>query len=272
MFKFLFLLTTFITFSFAQKPNLLLLKSYKDEMNVSGWLMSEKLDGIRAYWSGSQLLSRSGRVIASPKWFTADFPPFEIDGELWTKRGDFEEIVSIVNRSVAHDGWHKISYNIFEVPHHKGGLLERLNILKRWLQRYPNPYLKIIPQKNCRGSEDLKKSLASVVNKGGEGLVLRDPQAPYIDRRTSSALKVKQFTDDECIITGYTDGRGKFKGLVGALICQWHERSLKIGSGLSLEERKKPPTIGTEITFKYTGFTKYGKPKYPVFLRVRSLK
>jgi len=40
----------------ADKPNLMLLKTYKDQ-NITGWIMSEKLDGIRAYWDGKQLLS-----------------------------------------------------------------------------------------------------------------------------------------------------------------------------------------------------------------------
>ena len=73
-------------FIFADKPNLLLLKSYKDDINVTNWLMSEKLDGVRAYWDGKRLISRNGREFAVPKWFINDFPPFEIDGELWRKR------------------------------------------------------------------------------------------------------------------------------------------------------------------------------------------
>jgi len=80
---------------FAAKPNLLLLKVYKDQ-NISGWVMSEKLDGVRAYWDGKHLISRGGKIIHAPKWFTKDYPPFAIDGELWSKRGDFENISSIV--------------------------------------------------------------------------------------------------------------------------------------------------------------------------------
>jgi len=66
---------------FASKPNLLLLKVYTDQ-NVTGWVMSEKLDGIRAYWDGKRLLTRSGKVIHAPDWFLKDYPPFAIDGEL----------------------------------------------------------------------------------------------------------------------------------------------------------------------------------------------
>ena len=82
---------------FASKPDLLLLKVYKDQ-NITGWVMSEKLDGIRAYWDGKNLISRGGNIIYAPKWFTKDYPSFELDGELWTKRKDFENISSIVRQ------------------------------------------------------------------------------------------------------------------------------------------------------------------------------
>ena len=256
-------------FLFAEKPNLLLLKSYRGDVNVTGWLMSEKLDGIRGYWTGKKLISRSGKEFTVPKWFIKDFPPFEIDGELWTKREEFEHISSIVNSQTAHDGWQEISYNIFEVPHQKGGVMERLEVLKKWLKKHPNKFIKIIPQHICKGGEHLKSELKRVEKMGGEGLVVRNPLAIYIEKRTSEALKVKSFQDDECVVRGYTKGHGKFKEMVGALICSWHGELLKIGSGLSLEDRKSPPALDSNVTFKYNGFTRYGKPRFPVFLRVR---
>ena len=265
----LFLLTLFL---FADKPNLLLLKSYKEDVNVTGWLMSEKLDGIRGYWTGKKLISRSGKEFAIPKWFVKNFPPFEIDGELWTKREDFEHISSIVNQQKPHDGWRELIYNIFEVPHQKGGLMLRLEVLKKWLQKHPNSFIKIISQEPCKNREHLKNRLKKVEALGAEGLVVRNPLALYIDKRTSEALKVKSFQDDECLVSGYTKGHGKFKALVGALLCSWHGKVLKIGSGLSDEDRKKPPLLNTNITFKYNGLTKYGNPKFPVFLRVRKIK
>jgi DNA ligase-1 len=126
----LFFLLPFILF--ADKPNLLLLKVYKDQ-NISGWVMSEELDGIRAYWNGKNLISRGGKIINAPKWFTKNFPPFEIDGELWTKRGDFNHISSIVRDKTPSGEWRKVTYNIFEVPNAKGNLFERLAKVKPYL-------------------------------------------------------------------------------------------------------------------------------------------
>ena len=266
MIKLFFLLVPFLLF--ANKPDLLLLKVYKDQ-NIGGWVMSEKLDGIRAYWDGENLISRGGKMINAPQWFTKNYPPFEVDGELWTKRRDFENISSIVRDEIPSDKWREIKHYIFEVPHVKGGLFTRLQKVKP----YESDIIKVIPQTVIKDKKHLENFLHEIENKEGEGVVVRDPLAPYIAKRTSSALKVKSFLDTECLVVGYTKGKGKFKGLVGALECKLANGTLfKIGSGLSDELRKRPPAIGSEITFKYKELTKYGKPRFPVFLRVKNIK
>ena len=228
--------------------------------------MSEKLDGVRAYWDGKNLISRGGNIIHAPKWFTKDYPPFEIDGELWTKRGDFENIVSIVRDKKPSKEWREIKHYIFEVPNSKGGLFERLSMVKD----YENSIIKIVSQIEAKSRAHLKEFLKEIEDKGGEGVVVRDPHTPYIDRRTSKALKVKSFQDRECEVLGYTKGRGKFSDVIGAIKCQLKDGTkFKIGTGLSNERRANPPAIGESITFKHQGFTKYGKPRFPVFLRIR---
>ncbi len=146
----------------AATPDLILLTPYQADMNTNSWLMSEKLDGVRAYWDGRQLYSRKGNKLAAPDWFTDKLPPFELDGELWIKQGQFERIVSIVSRNEPHAGWQGISYHIFEVPNAQGGLAARLNKLRQYLNAQPLKHLRIIPQiicnnKNiCTGSKSIK--------------------------------------------------------------------------------------------------------------------
>lgn len=260
-----FFLFLFPLFLFAQKPDLLLLKVYKDQ-NISGWVMSEKLDGVRAYWDGKKLLSRSGKIINAPKYFIKDYPPFALDGELWSKRGDFENISSIVRDKVPSEQWRQIKHYIFEVPDAKGDLYERLEKVKP----YKNSSIKIIPQIKIKNKTHLQAFLKEIEKNRGEGVVVRDPNTPYINKRTNKALKVKTFLDAECVVIGYTMGKGKYKNLVGSLKCELPNKvRFKIGSGLSDEERKKPPKIGDIVTFKYKELTKYGKPRFPIFLRVR---
>ena len=266
MIRFFLLLVPFLLL--AQKPHLLLLKTYKDQ-NISGWVMSEKLDGVRAYWNGKSLISRGGKIIHAPKWFTKNYPPFEIDGELWTKRGDFSHISSIVRDKVPSKEWHQITHNIFEVPNATGGLFARLAKVKP----YVSNIIKIIPQIPVKSKENMQKFLKTVEKKGGEGVVVRDPNALYIAKRTSKALKVKSFYDTECRVLSYVEGKGKLKNKMGALKCQLKNgKVFKLGGGFSNKERQNPPKIGTIVTFKYKEFTKNGMPRFPVFMRVRSVR
>ena len=269
MLKYLLVVFTFVISLYGAKPQLLLLKVYKDQ-NLSGWVMSEKLDGIRGYWDGKQLLTRQGNIIYAPKWFTKNYPPFPIDGELWSKRGDFDFISATIRDKVPDDkAWKKITHNIFEVPNAKGDLFERLSKVKP----YQSNIIKIIPQIKIKNKQHLKQFLKIIENKGGEGVVVRDPKAPYINKRTNKALKVKSFYDTECKVIGYTKGKGKYKGMLGALICELpHKIVFKIGSGFTLKQRSNPPKIGNIVTFKYKEWTKNGKPRFPVFLRITEEK
>ncbi|WP_456479164.1 DNA ligase [Nautilia sp.] len=189
--------------------------------------MSEKLDGVRAYWDGKYLWSKKGKIINAPKWFLAKYPPFTVDGELWIKRGDFENISSIVLDKVPSEGWKKIKHYIFDVPNAKGNLFERLATLKS----FENDVIKTIPHIKIKSKEHLKKFFDEVIKNGGEGVVIRDPDTAYERKRSNKILKLKLFLDDECEIVGYTEGKGKFQGLVGAIKCKLKNgKIIKIGS------------------------------------------
>lgn len=252
--------------SFAQKPDLFLLKTYQDDKDVTGWLMSEKLDGVRAYWNGRQLISRGGHVFNAPSWFIEGFPSFELDGELWTKRNDFENIVSIVRQQQPDERWSQIRYRVFEAPNQPGDLLARLAVFHAVAVK-PS-HVEILPQVKVESQTHLNAFLQEIVDQGGEGVVVRDPAVHYQTGRLSSALKFKLFQDAECKVTGYRPGRGKYKNLVGALECQLEDQTqIRVGSGLSDLQRKQPPAIGSTISFKYYGLTGKGLPRFPVFLR-----
>ncbi len=272
-FGLMLLLVLFLSSSiFAAHPELLLLSKYRPDMDVTGWTMSEKLDGVRAYWNGHELLSRQGNKFSAPAWFTQGFPPFELDGELWIGRGRFEEIASITSRDQPHSGWGRISYQIFEVPNTPGGLGARLQRLRDYLAAHPVENIQIIPQILCVDSTHLQARLAEVEAAGGEGLVLRNPAAPYETGRNTNALKVKSYEDMEGEVIGYRPGKGKYTSMVGALQVQIAGgQKFFIGSGLSDQLRLKPPPLGSLVTFKYYGFTKNGIPRFASFQRVREL-
>lgn len=267
------LLTLLILFSHAicaKDAEILLLKTYDGSQNVTGWLVSEKLDGMRAIWDGETLKSRQGKFIAAPEWFLGALPPFAVDGELWTQRGDFENIISIVRQQTPDNRWKNISYQVFEVPNQQGGLLDRLAILQNYLERYPSPFIVVIPQSTVQSADHLKIELDKVISLGGEGLVVRKSNIPYLTGRSNQSLKVKHYQDTECMVIAYKEGKGKYAGKIGSLHCQLPSGlAFHIGSGLSDQQRQSPPKIGSIITFKYYGLTNNNIPRFPVFLRIR---
>ena len=272
------------------KFELLKLSEYKGQ-NVGGWLASEKLDGVRAYWDGRNLRSRNGKILAAPEGWSAHFPPFALDGELYTARGEFEKIQStVMDKTPSVTAWSEIKFHVFDVPEANGGLLERLSELEKFIAKNPQAgqNLKIIKQVKVKDNAEFEAFAEAVIAKGGEGAVVREPNAPYERKRSKNALKYKKFKDAECEVTAINAGTGKYAGFMGSVTCKALSAAgsntdeqndellqpasgvkFKIGSGFSDEDRANPPKIGSIITYKYQNLTAKGLPRFPVFLRVR---
>ena len=272
------------------KFELLKLSEYKGQ-NVGGWLASEKLDGVRAYWDGRNLLSRNGKILAAPGAWSAHFPPFALDGELYTARGEFEKIQSIVmDKMPSATAWSEVKFYVFDVPEAGGGLLERLSELEKFIAKNPQAgqNLKIIKQIKVKDNVEFEAFAKQIVANGGEGAVVREPSTPYERKRSKNALKYKKFKDAECEVTAINAGTGKYAGLMGSVTCKALSAAVsnsdeqndellqpasgvkfKIGSGFSDRDRANPPKIGSIITYKYQNLTAKGVPRFPVFLRVR---
>lgn len=256
---------------FSQDIELQKAKNYRGDENVKNWYMSEKLDGIRGYWNGKGFQTRKGNPIFAPKWFTNNFPPFELDGELWSSRKSFEFIQSTVldKRPTRH--WQKITYNIFEVPYAEGDLLSRLQKAREWFEIHENSNVTIISQIICKDKNHLQQFLKEVEAKGGEGVIVKNPHAEYHTGRSSHILKVKNHNDMEGTVIKVNPGKGRLKNMMGSLTVRLEGGLVfKLGSGFSDVERKNPPMAGTVVTFKYYGFTKKGKPKFASYLRIRN--
>ena len=70
--------------------NVMLAHNYDPEKHdPTGWLMSEKLDGVRCYWNGNTMYTRTGKPFYAPPEWKAKLPKIALDGELWTDRDDF---------------------------------------------------------------------------------------------------------------------------------------------------------------------------------------
>ncbi|CAM9139418.1 unnamed protein product, partial [Ectocarpus fasciculatus] len=246
--------------------------AWKPSIDPANFMMSEKLDGMRAYWAEGKLWTRSGGLIAAPDWFLAGLPPkIELDGELFLGRKLFDECMSIARRSDASVDWNRLSYVIFDAPKIPGGILARLAEIESYIDERCQ-YARIHPHQVCLGVDHLLAELAAVEKIGGEGIMIRHPTAPHRGGRTSDLLKVKSFLDAEALVIAHEDGKGKYKNMVGSLVCKLKDGSMfKVGSGLADSERyySTAPPIGSVITFKYFELTKDGIPRFPTFLRIR---
>jgi DNA ligase 1 len=254
-------------------PPVLLAHSFADmqpPVDPAGWWMSEKLDGVRAWWDGTGFLSRLGNAYLAPAWFTAALPPFPLDGELWLERKQFQRCVAIVRRQDRGEAWRQIRFVVFDAPAVDAPFEQRLDHCQTWFAAQRPEFAAFHPHQRCRDHEHLRSELARVEALGGEGLMLRQPGSPYIAGRSTSLLKVKSFLDAEARIVGYSAGAGRHAGRIGALEVELPNGTLfSVGTGLSDAERNNPPPIGAIITFRYQELSDDGVPRFPTYVGVR---
>ena len=258
------------TNAFADDLNLESPQKYTGKENIVDWHMSEKLDGIRAYWDGEKLLTRTGKTIYAPKWFTADFPPFALDGELWAGRTNFNLVQrTVLDQQPSHD-WSKISYHIFEVPNAQGDFPTRLQKAQEYFNGHKASHAHIVPQTTCTSHVHLHHFLQDIEKKGGEGVIIKDPEKPYTRGSCSHILKVKKIEKMPGEVIAINPGQGKFEDMMGSLTLRLENGIIfKIGTGFTEEERKNPPDVGAIVTFKYHGWTKNNKPRFASFVEIK---
>jgi DNA ligase-1 len=305
---------------------------------IGGWYVSEKLDGMRAYWDGgitrgipasevsfantakdhrlveppisTGLWSRYAKVIHAPDWWLDLLPLIPLDGELFLGRGQFQKLMSIVKQHNPDERWENVKYVIFDSPSDEcmfqPGKINNPNckliipsdLTKRptntvqffktydWLseQINTNTNLEVLNQLRLPGmtkqaEEYIASLLDHVTDLGGEGLIVRKPESIWTPKRSNDLLKIKKLLDSEGVVVGYTWGKGKLEGLMGAMIVKWGDKSFEL-SGFTDAERdlryhvKGEPgsvaaingvtnlrfPIGSKVTFRYTEVSNDGIP------------
>ncbi|MGN6109214.1 MAG: DNA ligase [Kofleriaceae bacterium] len=251
-------------------PALLLAHKWELDHDPTGWWMSEKLDGVRAYWDGAQFVSRNGNRFVAPDWFVAELPRDPLDGELWLDRKQFKRTISIVRSGAAGQAWASLRFVVFDAPAVPGPFEDRVAHARRLLEPSGSRYAQSIDHVRCDGFDHLRDELARVEALGGEGLMLRRPGSSYEVGRSTSLLKVKTFHDAEARVIGHAPGTGKHTGRLGALVCQLPGgATFHVGTGFSDAERAEPPAIGAVVTFRYQELSEGGVPRFPIFVGER---
>ncbi|GAA6041501.1 hypothetical protein JCM8097_001910 [Rhodosporidiobolus ruineniae] len=283
--------------------DLLLANKWEEKKDPTGWWMSEKLDGVRAYWDGqSKIWSRTRKRFLAPPDFIAKLPRgTTLDGELFLGRNRFDETSGIV-RSMNSPRWNELRFMVFDIPSMADSPFEtRQRALSDLFPSAPretatassaaalNPLaehadagaaenemegegvVRVVEQEVCEGREHLVRRAEEVRKLGGEGLMLRQPASRYIPKRSSTLLKVKSFHDAEARVVGHEKGRGKYSEVTGALVCEMESgMRFSVGSGLTDERRGRPPPIGSIITYRFQELTKQGVPRFPTFVGERN--
>lgn len=237
---------------------------------ITGWWMSEKLDGVRAVWDGRGFSSRNGLDFHAPDWFKIKMPRgCVLDGELWAGRGQFQKAMSIIRSRSRGPDWEYLTYMVFDCLESGGKSITDRPFEERMFTTAPavlagceKLIVQCVPMQACRNKDHLMDVLADVEKCGGEGMMLRKPTSVYERRRSANLLKVKTFFDEEAQVTGYDRGPP-----IGALICRTPDgRSFKAGSGLSDAQRRSPPKISAVITYRYQELTGSNTPRFPTLV------
>lgn len=144
------------------------------------------MDGVRAYWDGEMFLSRQGKEIQVPTYFSEGLHTTALDGELWMGRDTYEKILEVFRASDAD--WSGVGYYVFDVPSIEGPYEFRM----QHLRELPlPPHVHPVESQLCRDIKHLEEYLEMVLTQGGEGLMARHPQALYTIGRGHTLLKVK---------------------------------------------------------------------------------
>jgi DNA ligase-1 len=238
---------------------------------IGEYWVSEKLDGVRGRWDGRRLWTRGGLPVDAPAWFTAGWPDIPMDGELWLGRGRFEEASSLV-RNPPHDdaAWRGMRFLVFDLPGHGGAFAQRVARMRALPGTDGPAWLRPVAQSQVADRAQLQARLQAVLDAGGEGLMLHHGDARYLPGRSDGLLKLKPHDDAEARVIAHLPGRGKYAGVVGALLVERGDGArFRLGSGLSDAERAAPPALGSLVTYRYNGLTVNGLPRFPRYLRVR---
>ena len=255
----------------ADAPALLLASVYRPGLDLQGYWVSEKYDGVRGHWDGQRLRTRGGEPITPPAWFTAGWPDTALDGELWAGRGRFAQAQSTVRQARAGDAaWRQMRFMVFDLPAHPGSFDQRLPALQTAVARTGLPWVLAVPQQRVASDAALQALLARTVRGGGEGLMLHRGSSLYRAGRSDDLIKLKTHDDTEARVVAHLPGKGKHAGRLGALLEEMPSgQRFRLGTGLSDAERSAPPPIGSWVTYRFRGTHDSGLPRFASFVRVR---
>ena len=177
------------------EKSIMLATYWNSDMSTVGWWMSEKFDGIRAYWDKTKLISRNGYTINAPSWFLSSLPnDIALDGELWVKYGGYREAQTL-SVSSSDRFWKDAKFMVFDVVDYTLPFEYRYNLLKNI--KFSTSFIQYVEHTLCKSEEEFKKYFEQVKSHNGEGIMLSKAESMYIPGRSNDLRKYKGFLTTE---------------------------------------------------------------------------
>ena len=184
-----------------------------------------KLDGVRAVGSNG-LFSRVRKPFAHLTHIVNELPSdIILDGELYTNKLTFQEIVGLVKRETlspeALQKQQQIKYYVYDIINDKP-YADRHRDLLVLFSKHSFENIVLVQTETCSSDAHMKEMHNKYVSDGYEGIMLRNPTGYYKNSRSVDLLKYKEFMDDEYTVVGFREGDGLEKGCV-IWVCQTEE-------------------------------------------------
>ena len=166
----------------------------------------------------------------------------ELDGELYFHGMSFEEISSIVSRTVnLHPDFETMEYHVFDLVS-KDVQINRFSVLLDISVQFKHN-IKLVPISIINTFEEVYPTMMRFKNEGYEGIILRHPLNYYKRGRSVGIMKFKPKKEDEYEIIEFIEAisiRGEPKGMLGSILCRGSDNSnFSVGAGtLTHDERK----------------------------------
>jgi DNA ligase-1 len=272
---------------------------FTSKPHPGGVYISPKLDGVRCIASvlpngEVKYFSRNGKLFrnfyvfdqAIRRWFTQAlkepwYKPGMVvvfDGEVTALGGDFSKVMTQVHR-VSQLNPEILRYNVFDIytPENSMPFHERYDFLESSLHYLLDPQVTLVPHTYVESANltvsYLEQTMQKAVQRGYEGIVVKDGNSPYVQKKSVDWLKMKPWETEDLVVIRALEGKGKFEGTMGKLACLYKGKEVMVGSGFTDEERaqfwKQLPKM---IEVKYQEKTRAGSLRFPVFVRVREDK
>ena len=264
--------------------------------------VSLKLDGIRCSAlidDDIKFLSRQGKEITGLNQIKSaledmNLKGYMLDGELirinhdnLSSEENFKLTTSIVSsKEEDKQGLEYVIFDIVPLEDYKKRyckliFAKRKKMIKELIKE--NDFIRMVPvYANTKSTEQISEILHEVEQQGQEGLMLNTLTGLYsFGKRSNDLLKVKTFNTCDIFCTGVEEGTGKYAGTLGAILCDYKGYKLKVGSGLTEEQRdfywkNKSKIVNRIVEIKYfeESSDKDGhlSLRFPVFVQVRDDK